>query len=166
MPTQTLPWFPPAPSEGPASILRLPGDDYALEVKVNGCRVIWFQGMPFTRLGKILAPSKGAAQLSAILRGITETLDGEWADGKYWLFDLPDHRGEYDERKNSIVTRIWPEGVVPISPRIANFQREYDALRDVAEGVVIKKRSSRYEKMARPGTETPSWRKRRYCWDL
>src|SRR5438093_1145021 len=30
-----LPWFPPAPAPGPASLLELPPDDWALEPKID-----------------------------------------------------------------------------------------------------------------------------------
>ena len=36
----TLPWFPPAPAPGPASILSLSPDDWVMQPKIDGMRVI------------------------------------------------------------------------------------------------------------------------------
>jgi hypothetical protein len=92
-----LPWFPPAPAAGPASILSLPPDDWVMQPKIDGIRVIIYRGEPFTRLGQPLTASKGAAQLRAMFKGLDETLDGEWVpkEGKYYAFDLPDAPGEF-----------------------------------------------------------------------
>lgn len=46
-----LGWFPPAPAPGPASIVDLPGDDWSMEPKVNGCRVLVSSEGIYTRLG-------------------------------------------------------------------------------------------------------------------
>jgi hypothetical protein len=48
--TLTLPWFPPAPAAGPASILSLPPDDWVMQPKIDGIRVIIYRGQPFTHL--------------------------------------------------------------------------------------------------------------------
>ena len=68
--TLTLPWFPPAPAAGPASLLELPPDDWALEPKIDGTRVIWLEGRAFTRQGSLLGPTKGAVRLTQLLAGI------------------------------------------------------------------------------------------------
>ncbi|HYV39391.1 MAG TPA: hypothetical protein VE988_27125 [Gemmataceae bacterium] len=36
----TLPWYPPAPTPGPASVLQLPPEEWALEPKIDGIRFI------------------------------------------------------------------------------------------------------------------------------
>jgi ATP-dependent DNA ligase len=54
-----LPWYPPAPAAGASSVLQLPPDDWALEPKLNGMRVIWWQGKPYARLAVCSAPAKG-----------------------------------------------------------------------------------------------------------
>src|SRR5437870_7651479 len=96
----TLPWFPPAPAPGPASILSLPPDDWVMQPKIDGIRVIIYRGEPFNRLGQPLSAIKGAACLRAMFVGIAETLDGEWVpkEGKYYAFDVPDEPGDYDHR--------------------------------------------------------------------
>jgi ATP-dependent DNA ligase len=73
-----LGWFPPAPAAGPTSLLELPPDDWALEPKIDGIRVIWLNGRPFTRQGGLLSLNKGADRLTHILAEIPHTLDGEW----------------------------------------------------------------------------------------
>ena len=62
--TITLPWFPPAPAAGPAGILTLPPDDWALEPKIDGIRVIWLDGQPFTRQAPCLALAR--AQVACV----------------------------------------------------------------------------------------------------
>src|SRR5262245_30640197 len=101
MPTLTLPWYPPAPAPGPASLLQLPPDDWALEPKIDGIRVIWMDGHPFARQGGLLSASKGACRLSILLAGIPHTLDGEWVPAwdAYFIFDLPDCSLDYDGRR-------------------------------------------------------------------
>jgi len=47
----TLPWFPPAPAAAPASCLDLSPDEWALEPKIDGIRVIWLEGHAFSRHG-------------------------------------------------------------------------------------------------------------------
>jgi ATP-dependent DNA ligase len=48
----------------------------------------------------------------------------------------------------------------------ARFAPVYATLpRSVTEGVVFKRRSSRYAKQPRPSSETRDWLKRRFVWD-
>jgi ATP-dependent DNA ligase len=82
------PWFPPAPAPGPASILSLPPDDWVMQPKIDGIRVIIYRREPFTRFGQRLSRSKRAAVLREMFAGVSETLDGEWVpkEGKYYAF--------------------------------------------------------------------------------
>src|SRR5215510_3417405 len=116
MPTLTLPWYPPAPAAGPVSLLQLPPDDWALEPKIDGIRVIWLDGRPFVRQGGLLSASKGASRLSILLADIPHTLDGEWVPAwdAYFIFDLPDCSLDYDGRRlelaeifNVTAPRVW-----------------------------------------------------------
>jgi RNA polymerase sigma factor (sigma-70 family) len=102
--TLTLPWFPPAPAPGPASLLELPPDDWALEPKIDGIRVVWLDGRPFTRQGSLLSASKGADRLGQHLSVVEHTLDGEWvpARDEFYAFDLPDCPLTYDERRAAL----------------------------------------------------------------
>jgi hypothetical protein len=102
--TLTLPWFPPAPAAGPATLLELPPDDWALEPKIDGIRVVWLEGRPFTRQGSLLSPSKGADRLCQHLAAVEHTLDGEWvpARDEFYAFDLPDCPLSYDERRSAL----------------------------------------------------------------
>lgn len=50
MPANKLTWFPPAPDEGAISILQLPPDDWVLEPKYDGIRVLWYEGEAWTRV--------------------------------------------------------------------------------------------------------------------
>src|SRR4051794_2414187 len=104
MRTLTLPWYPPAPAAGPASVLQLPSDEWALEPKIDGIRVIWLDGRPYTRHGGLLTSRKGAERLTQILAKIRQTLDGEWvpAADTFFAFDLPDCPLDYDRRRSAL----------------------------------------------------------------
>jgi ATP-dependent DNA ligase len=166
----TLPWFPPAPAAGPASILSLPPDDWVMQPKIDGIRVIIYRGEVFNRLGQPLSESKGAACLRIMFKGLNETLDGEWVprEKKYYAFDLPDQLGDYDARSKGLC-RLWSLRI----PRLiilgrydVHFPRVYATLpREMIEGVVFKRRSSSYPKQRRASTETRDWLKRRFAWD-
>src|SRR5438128_5913051 len=100
----TLSWFPPAPAPGPASLLEFPPDDRALEPKIDGIRIIWLEGRPFTRQGSLLSASKGADRLCQHLSAVEHTLDGEWvpARDEFYAFDSPDCPLTYGERRSAL----------------------------------------------------------------
>jgi len=140
-----------------------------MQPKIDGIRVIIYRGEPFTRLGEPLSNCKGAATLRAMFRGFKETLDGEWVQGEgYHAFDLPDESGDFDHR-----FRVLPQlgslnipGLIVVRNYEARLAPVYATLpRSVTEGVVLKRRSSRYVKQTRPSTETRDWLKRRFVWD-
>ena len=162
----TLPWFPPAPAPGPASILSLPPDDWVMQPKIDGIRVIIYRGEPFNRLGEPLSASKGAATLRAMFKGVDVTLDGEWVPGEgYHAFDLPDEPGDYDHRLKVLGSLKIP-GLITLRSYDAHFAQVYAALpRSITEGVVFKRRASRYTKQRRASAETRDWLKRRFGWD-
>ncbi len=169
-----LGWFPPAPSEAPAGIVDLAPDDWALEVKINGCRVIVSAGQVWTRQGTPLSRPKGAQRVLALAGGLGCTVEGEWvnATGKLWLFDLPDHPGSYDERRAALSdllsTTHYPlPTLVGLVPRaLGSFAAFYAACKiEGFEGVVAKRRLSHYPKCPRPDTLTRDWLKRRFAWD-
>jgi ATP-dependent DNA ligase len=167
----TLPWFPPAPAPGPASILSLPPDDWVMQPKIDGIRVIIYRGKPFARLGQPLSQSKGAAALRAMFRGVEETLDGEWVskEGKYYAFDLPDELGDFDERHLALckLAILKTPGVALVDTYGGHFARIYASLpRETIEGVVFKRRSSLYPQQRCASAETRDWLKRRFAWDL
>jgi ATP-dependent DNA ligase len=187
----TLPWFPPAPAAGPASILELPLDDWALEPKIDGIRVIWLDGRPFTRHGGLLSAGKGAVRLTEILSGIPHTLDGEWVPGSdaFYVFDLPDCEQDYDGCRAALARAFGvtgADGDAPLIESIAaqsmvtsfsrvrlvasyvggRFRPVYAGLKvHGAEGVVLKRRRSLYAKHNRAGVESRDWLKRRFAWD-
>jgi ATP-dependent DNA ligase len=166
----TLPWFPPAPAPGPASILSLPPDDWVMQPKIDGIRVIIYRGEPFTRLGELLSVSKGAAAVRTMFSGLKETLDGEWVPkaGTYYAFDLPDEPGDYDHRSRALggFASLKIPGLIILDRYEAHFPEVYAALpRERTEGVVFKRRSSLYVKQRRASAETRDWLKRRFVWD-
>ena len=188
----TLPWFPPAPAPGPASLLELPPDDWALEPKIDGIRVVWLEGRPFTRQGSLLSASKGADRLCQHLSAVEHTLDGEWvpARDEFYAFDSPDCPLTYDERRSALAkilglvagTDFDPPlsctvpalGLTASIPHICliasytggRFPQVYTGLKGHgAEGVVLKRRRSHYAKHIRSGVESRDWLKRRFAWD-
>jgi ATP-dependent DNA ligase len=166
----TLPWFPPAPAAGPASILSLPPDDWVMQPKIDGIRVIMYRGQPFTRLGQPLSNSKGAHALRTMFAGFEETLDGEWVskEGKYYAFDLPDHAGDFDARRRALCKLSVPKvtSFVLLDTYSGHFARIYGSLpREAVEGVVLKRRTGCYAKQMRASVETRDWLKRRFVWD-
>jgi hypothetical protein len=166
----TLPWFPPAPAAGPASILSLPPDVWVMQPKIDGIRVIIYGAEPFNRLGQPLSESKGAAALRAMFKGVVETLDGEWVPkkAKYYAFDLPDAAGDFDERVRTLrkLEVLRRPGVMLVDTYEGHFARIYASLpRETTEGVVFKRRRSLYAKHVGPGVESRDWLKRRFLWD-
>jgi len=178
-----LPWFPPAPSPGPATLLELPPDDWVMEPKLDGIRIILYEGVPYVRQGTPLSPSKGGAalaKLGAALRGkgITATIDGEWLpkSESFHAFDLPDDPSPYDERRARLLELVEKASLShcgqptpalwPITVFHTNFPQIYAKLKESgAEGIVLKKRSSLYLRQTRAGVEVRDWLKRRFCWD-
>src|SRR5262245_10111799 len=117
-----LPWFPPAPAAGPASVLSLPPDNWVMQPKIDGIRVIIYRGQPFNRLGELLSDSKKAATLRAMFKGLDVTLDGEWVPGEgYHAFDLPDEPGDLDHRLRMLV------GLSALKIPGLTFVRSYEA---------------------------------------
>ena len=161
-------WYPPAPAAGPASMLELPPDDWALEPKMDGIRVIVWERELYTRTGVKLSAGKGAAALREMVRGLDCSLDGEWlmSQGLYYLFDLPDQAGDYDQRRIAMAELVAAHPSVRLLPSFtANFPSIYETLRGQAEGVVLKRRRSLYGRMPRASMESRDWLKRRFCWD-
>ena len=172
--------------------MQLPPDDWALEPKIDGIRIIWLDGRPFTRQGVLLSSGKGADRLTQLLAGIPHTLDGEWvpARDEFFAFDLPDCSLDYDGRRatlakilglvgaaggaaplivgvaaQSMVTRFSRVRLVT-SYTAGHFPQVYAGLKGHgAEGVVLKRRRALYNKHIRAGVECRDWLKRRFAWD-
>jgi ATP-dependent DNA ligase len=87
------------PLLGRRAFCSLPPDDWVMQPKIDGIRVIIYGGQPFNRMGEPLSAGNGAATLRAMFKGVDVTLDGEWAPGEgYHAFDLSDEPGDYDHR--------------------------------------------------------------------
>ena len=172
-----LNFYPPAPAPGPLSMLNLPQDDFRCEAKINGIRVIVTHGQVFTRQGSVLSATKGARRVPRCLS--ETTVEGEWeqATGILWVFDLPDHPGALDERVAELARLVKGAGspLLRLIPRATgcSFRQFYEELKlpgnrhgcGVAEGVVLKRRASRYTKCNRANTEIRDWLKRRFSFD-
>lgn len=158
-----------------------------MEPKIDGARVVWWQGECYTRKGEVLSKAKGADVLRELLNNITVTLEGEWVQRNqtFWAFDLPDHPGSYDERRlqmfkmpmappfHALLYGLMkvaenPRPAIFLVPQtLQDFSGVYDKWKmDGVEGVVMKRRCSKYSKQAREGVVTKDWFKRRYSHDM
>jgi ATP-dependent DNA ligase len=171
----TLGWYPPAPMEGPLAMLDLPPDDWAIEPKMNGCRVIIAGGEVWTRQGTPLTKGKGREALLPLANVCMGTLEGEWIPGvqELWLFDMPDRDVEYAERRYALErfwemnAKRWKIALRLVPSRTLTFADAYESWKGepYVEGVVMKRRASRYTKCHRPNTVISDWIKRRFSWD-
>ena len=170
-----LTWFPPAPIEGPRGIVDLPPDDWAMEAKINGCRVLVSSAGVWTRQGTPLTKPKGAETIRQLTAAWpwdkTAMIEGEWeaSTARLWLFDLPHDPGTYDNRVGllqSLIAAYRHPDIRPMPRTLGDFPKFYEQCRDNHyEGVVVKRRSSLYRKMSRPNCKFPDWIKRRFEWD-
>ena len=106
---------------------------------------------------------------------------GAWYRTLYVVFDLPDCPLDYDGRRETLAKLL---GVASIDPHAVshataihgvhlvasyttgNFPQVYAHLkRSGAEGVVLKRRRSPYNKPPRPSVDCRDWIKRRFRWD-
>ena len=156
-------------------MLELSPDDWCAEPKIDGARVVVCRAGIFTRHGTPLTKSKGLDALAGIIgkdffqAAGSLTLEGEWVQriGKLWLFDLPDHLGTHDERVATLADVVGKIGGGALEmPRVyENFPKAYADWKLAGhEGIVMKRRASRYRKCDKPGTEIRDWLKHRYCW--
>ena len=165
--------------------IALPPDEWALEPKIDGVRVIWLDGHPFTRHGGLLTSGKGADRLTQILAKIPHTLDGEWVQAldTFFAFDLPECPLDYDGRHSALTEILTATtdnstdvAAFSLATSIAHvrlvasftgqFPAVYSGLKGHgAEGVVLKRRRALYGNQLRPGVESRDWLKRRFGWD-
>jgi ATP-dependent DNA ligase len=171
----SLGWFPPAPVAGPARVTDLPGAAWSMEAKVNGYRVLAKAHGVWTRQGTPLTKSKGLQRVVALLARWpwqqAPVVEGEYEPraGQLWLFDLPDHAGSYQQRVQvlaQLLRRLAQPGLVAMPRTTVDFRCFYEQCRHAGwEGVVVKRRASRYAKCCRPDTLCRDWIKRRFSWD-
>lgn len=134
-------------------------DDWTCEAKMDGVRALWTGFRLLTRTGNHIPHSEGA---SAALEG-RPCMDGEFSDGVFWAFDLPDHGGDYDGRRRDLDVLLGSAG--------GDYLEAMPAFTDWRgvkmfgwEGVVFKRRSSLYPRAFRQGVTTPDWIKFRAAW--
>lgn len=170
----TCPFYPPAPSPGPSTIIDYNPAEFCLQAKANGarCLVLWSGGhrVIFNRHGTELTAPKGHATVLAITSDLPVgvALDAEYihAERQLYIFDLPLHPGILDERLADIpalLPRLPGATMIPMAH--GDFARHAADWRAAgAEGFILKKRSSLYRKCARPNTKVREWVKFRFSW--
>lgn len=168
-----LGFFPPQPACGPFSMLKtLPPDDWLISSKIDGDRVILRGPHAWTRQGVELSMrGKGRIPLLQLAARLPQdmTFDAEWVQEQktLYLFDLPDHGGTLDERLTdlgAIVEAVNHPLILNMPVAFCRFEEAYENWKGIAEGVVVKKRKSKYQKCKKPCT-IREWLKRRYSFD-
>jgi len=140
---------------------------WVAQAKLDGQRAIWDgktlwsrRELPITRAPKVLEA----------LAGLDVTLDGEFVPdkgqptGTYWVFDLPDHRGNLEERwaaLRKLMSGFSGISGIELAPSGVDWT---DVVKMAWEGLVFKRRDSRYVKAINPGKTVASWVKYRAEW--
>lgn len=158
-----IPFWPVKPIRGGRPLDGLYGKlstskDWMCQAKMNGKRVIWDGEVLWSRQGNRLNNA-----ISEALEGVHQTLDGELVKDGLWVFDLPDHPGTLTERWGALAgwVRRMDHPKIQLCPSEVAWQ---DVEREGWEGVVFKKRTSKYPKSRFDGRETADWVKYRAEW--
>lgn len=133
-------------------------DLWVCQAKLNGRRAVWDGTILWSRQGNPLE-----SRVVGALRGFASCLDGEFMNDSFFPFDLPDHPGSLDERW---ATLEWVVREID-SPfiRTCPLAPSWDAVVEHGwEGVVFKKRKSKYRKAMKDGVTTADWIKYRAEW--
>jgi ATP-dependent DNA ligase len=145
---------------------------WVCQAKLNGQRVIWD---PPTSEPGCLWSRRGlrvyrAPEVAKALRSVSVRLDGELILGSggradYYVFDLPDHKGNLDDRWScleSIVAELGSaHSCVWLCPSGVTWE---EVTPSGWEGVVFKRRDSFYPRGNKPDTTTSNWIKYRAEW--
>jgi ATP-dependent DNA ligase len=141
-------------SEWFEALIADPG--WTCEAKIDGQRAVWCDGSLWTRIGRRLR-SEGVDDLALALSG-APSIDGEWAGGIYWAFDLPDCPGPHEVRASElrgVVARI-DSPRVRLIPTCTEWEQ---VARKGWEGAVLKRRMSGYPRAYVRHATTPDWMK-------
>lgn len=146
--------------------------DWVCQAKMDGQRALWVPDSPAPGGGRGVLwsrrelPITRAHDIVKALSTVTSLIDGELIMGttpKYWAFDLPYHEGDLEERWDSLTevvsqinhphVSLCPTGVTWEEVNLNGW-----------EGVVFKRKGSKYVKGHSPDKTTGSWIKYRAEW--
>lgn len=145
---------------------------WVCQAKINGQRTLWSpssdapgggKGVLWSRRG---LPIAKVPEIQQAMRSVDVVVDGELLVKDtpiYYLFDLPDHTGTLDERWKALTNVVEMIGHANVKKCPAEITWE-DVSLNQWEGVVFKKRSSKYPKSLSSDNTTPSWIKYRAEW--
>lgn len=137
--------------------------NYVCEAKMNGKRNLWAGGIMWSRSG--LVWSRNSEVGDALKATVPDTvIDGELMAqaGVLWAFDLPNHPGIYEERRETLARLV--EKINSPLVRLMPYVRWSDVGANGWEGVVFKKKGTRYRKGRTEGQTTSDWLKFRAEW--
>lgn len=141
---------------------------YMCQAKLDGQRTLWDPKTKTLWSRRGLRINK-VPEIAEALAGIDVTLDGELVLGacnRYFIFDLPDHKGALEERWEclSSIHKSLDESTKQVV-NLCPCDVRWDHVESEGwEGVVFKKRSSSYVKSGKPDLTTAHWIKYRLEW--
>jgi ATP-dependent DNA ligase len=142
--------------------------DWVAQAKINGQRAVWHPPTK-TLWSRGDKPIVRSPEVLAALASVRDCVDGEFVPvvgkqkGTYWMFDLPDHRGTYEERLKAVAELVKKinSPVIKLAPPHIDW---LDVDLNEWEGVVFKRLASKYPKAGVDGKTTPDWVKYRAEW--
>ena len=139
--------------------MQLASDDrWMCQAKLNGRRAVWDGQILWSRQGNPLE-----SRVTDALRGFASCLDGEFLNDTFYPFDIADSPLPLAERWEMLdwVVREIDSPYIIRCP-VATTWEDVDLHQ--WEGVVFKKRTSKYHKAMKDGVTTPDWVKYRAEW--
>lgn len=153
--------------------LRLAEDPkWVCQAKLDGRRALWDGSRLWSRQGNPLDLCEPLVSLLRTHSGGVE-LDGEYVtvtgtgrrEACFWVFDIPTyHKMPLEGRWELLELTLAPmmgSGYVELCPSEVSWE---DVAEHEWEGVVFKKRDSRYKRGISPGKTVGSWIKYRAAW--
>ena len=172
-----LPWHPVKPVRGGRPLddlyLRLAEDpDWVCQAKLDGRRALWDGDRLWSRQGNLLELCE---PITALLREHASgvELDGEYLTVKgtgrreacFYPFDIPTHFSKMLDARwellEGVVKKMSGTGYVELCPSEVSWE---DVEEHAWEGVVFKKRTSKYKRGITPGKTVGHWVKYRAEW--
>lgn len=134
--------------------------DWLCQAKLNGKRALWDGHTLWSRQGNVIE-----GEVEEALKGISTMFDGEWVRGVYYIFDLPDSPHPLSDRVQGIesIVDLIDSPYVRMCPIVQDWT---EVRKNEWEGVVFKRKSSRYRRAHVANSETSDWVKFRAEWEV